>query len=67
VFVGGFTLAAAAAFDDLTAHSSPSTLDLVAALADKSLLRAEPVAGGMTRYSMLGTIREFGLEQLAAS
>jgi excisionase family DNA binding protein len=48
-------------------RSPASVLDLVAALVEKSLLRAETVAGGATRYSMLETIREFGLEQLAAS
>jgi predicted ATPase/DNA-binding CsgD family transcriptional regulator len=46
---------------------SPSVFDLVAALVDKSLLRSEEVAGGSARYSLLETIREFGLEQLAES
>jgi non-specific serine/threonine protein kinase len=43
---------------------TPSVLDLVSALVDKSLLRADVVSGDTTRYSMLETIREFGLEQL---
>jgi non-specific serine/threonine protein kinase len=43
-----------------------STLDLVASLVDKSLLQVEEV-GGEARYAPLETIREFGLERLAAS
>ncbi|MBA2518214.1 MAG: helix-turn-helix domain-containing protein, partial [Chloroflexia bacterium] len=77
VFAGGFTLdaaeAVAGAGTPLRVQGVPGTpvsaaaLDLVAALVDKSLLRAEVVAGGATRYGMLETIREFGLERLAAS
>lgn len=40
-------------------------LDLLAALADKSLLQVVP--GSASRYRMLETIREFGLARLAAS
>jgi DNA-binding CsgD family transcriptional regulator/tetratricopeptide (TPR) repeat protein len=45
-------------------------LDGITSLADKNLLQATPGADGDaadTRYGMLETIREFGLEQLAAS
>ena len=77
VFVGGFTLEAAEAVTGRGVeepwgregghlHSS-TPLDLLAALVDKSLLRAEAVAAGEPRYGMLETIREFGLERLAAS
>ena len=53
---------------------SSTTLDLVAALVEVSLLRLEQIAGGGAgpdenggpRYAMLETVREFGLEQLAA-
>jgi predicted ATPase len=64
VFVGGFTLDAA---EWVTGSPTSNTLDLVSSLVDKNLLRAEVVANGTTRYGMLETIREFGLEQLIAS
>ncbi|MEV4575711.1 BTAD domain-containing putative transcriptional regulator [Nonomuraea jabiensis] len=54
VFSGGFDLAAA--------EHVGGSLDLVAALMDKSLL--QPAGDG--RYRMLETIREYGLERLAA-
>lgn len=63
VFVGGFTLEAAESMSE----GNPDTLDLVASLVDKSLLRAEPPTADEPRFGMLETIREFGLEQLAAS
>ncbi|MFI6317177.1 BTAD domain-containing putative transcriptional regulator [Nonomuraea sp. NPDC050556] len=53
VFSGGFDLAAA--------EHLGGTLDLVAALVDKSLLRGD----GEGRYGMLETLREYGLERLA--
>ncbi len=43
----------------------PSTLDLVAALVEKSLLQTTVISGGVARYGMLETVREFGLEELA--
>jgi predicted ATPase/DNA-binding CsgD family transcriptional regulator len=51
----------------ITHHPPPSsTLDLIAALADQSLVR--PVGGaGQTRFALLETIREFAAERLAAS
>src|SRR5205814_2100056 len=49
-----------------TQHSALSTLDGLASLVDKSLLR--PVPGGdELRFGMLETIREFAGEQLAAA
>ncbi len=62
VFVGGFTLEAAEAV-----CWGFGTLDGVAALADMSLLRAEDGEGDERRFAMLETVREYGLEQLAAS
>jgi DNA-binding CsgD family transcriptional regulator/tetratricopeptide (TPR) repeat protein len=62
VFVGGFTLEGAQAVGGV-----PSVLDLVASLVDKSLLWAEAGPDGEPRFMMLETIREFGLERLAAS
>jgi predicted ATPase/DNA-binding CsgD family transcriptional regulator len=45
----------------------PDTLDGVAALVDANLLRLEVRGDAEPRYLMLETVREFGLEQLAAS
>jgi predicted ATPase/transcriptional regulator with XRE-family HTH domain len=75
VFVGGCTLEAAVA---VCGHSSQSsdqrgvvaTIDVVnrvSSLIDKSLLRLYAGANDEPRYSMLETVREFGLEQLDAA
>ncbi|HET7056173.1 MAG TPA: LuxR C-terminal-related transcriptional regulator, partial [Thermomicrobiales bacterium] len=65
VFAGGFGLEAAEA----VAARDPDidALDVITALVEKSLLR--PVSGpeGQARFLMLETIREYGLEQLAAA
>jgi predicted ATPase/transcriptional regulator with XRE-family HTH domain len=52
-----------------TRHPTLDTLALVTALVDKSLVRpmAAAAAGAVARFGMLETIREFALEQLAAS
>ena len=42
-------------------------LEGIGSLVAKSLVRYEGDPGGEPRYGMLETIREFGLEQLAAS
>jgi excisionase family DNA binding protein len=62
VFVGGFSLEAAEAV-----FESGATLDGVASLVDKSLLHVEADSDGESRYVMLETVREYGLEQLQAS
>jgi predicted ATPase/DNA-binding XRE family transcriptional regulator len=62
VFVGGFTLDAAEAV-----MTNGSVLDLLASLVDKSLVQRTEQPSGETRFSLLETIREFGLEQLEAS
>jgi non-specific serine/threonine protein kinase len=56
-----------------THHPSPEPplldvdiLDLLSSLVDKSLMRRVDAPGGETRFEMLETIREFGLEQLEA-
>jgi predicted ATPase/DNA-binding CsgD family transcriptional regulator len=81
VFAGGFTLEAAEYVGGQTdrlgalwangqkrAESGPSIFDGVASLIDKSLvLQVGEPEGREPRYRMLETIREFGLEQLAAS
>jgi DNA-binding CsgD family transcriptional regulator len=52
----------------ITHHpATPSTLNGIASLVDKSLLRHETAPDGEPRYTMLEVIREFGMERLAAS
>ena len=66
IFAGGFTLEAAervAAGGDL---KPASMLELLTRLADKSLLRVEH-ARGDTRYHLLGTIRDYARDRLAAA
>ncbi|MGH9380472.1 MAG: ATP-binding protein [Thermoanaerobaculia bacterium] len=82
VFVGGFTLEAAervmgdresvmgeTAPPSPIPHSPspPSVLDLLTALVDKSLVDRGDAADGEPRFAVLETIREYALEQLAAS
>jgi non-specific serine/threonine protein kinase len=64
VFVGWFALAAA---EFVAPEGQAPALDTVAALVDQSLLQRVPTDGDEPRFAMLETIREFGLEQLAAS
>ena len=64
VFAGGFTMDAAQAIAG--AHAPDSVLDLLSSLIDKSLLSREEEMRGGSRFAMLETLREFGLEQLAA-
>ena len=71
VFVGGCTLDAAEAIgtaevgDRRWALAPDEVLDGVESLIAKSLLRHMGAVGGSPRITMLETIREFGLEQLA--
>jgi predicted ATPase/DNA-binding CsgD family transcriptional regulator len=62
VFRGGFTLDAAEAAG-AGIGGDREVLDVVASLADKSLLRREE-REDVPRYRMLETVREYGLEQL---
>ena len=64
VFVGGFTIEAAAA---VCAAEEWDALDTVRSLRAKSLVRDERDSRGEPRFGMLETIRAFGLERLAAS
>ncbi len=50
----------------ITHHPSPTTLDLITSLVDKSLLQRVEAADGEPRCSMLETVRELGLERLTA-
>ncbi len=72
VFPGGFTLDAAEAIGaegrGQKAEGEPvSVLDRIASLVDKSLVQQVVRPDGVPRFRMLETIREFGLEQLAAT
>jgi non-specific serine/threonine protein kinase len=73
VFVGGFTLKAAAAVcaeagqGDSSILPSSSTVDRLQSLLDKSLLRSGATSDGEPRFRLLETIREFGLEQLSVN
>jgi non-specific serine/threonine protein kinase len=65
VFVGRFDLAAAATVTELDPFA---LLNGLASLVDKSLLQVVmPADGGEARYFLLETLRDYGLEQLAAS
>jgi non-specific serine/threonine protein kinase len=73
VFRGGFTLEAAEAVVGAPAHDEPvtplgiSVLDGLTSLVDNSLLVSAENREGEFRFSMLETIREYGLEQLTAA
>jgi tetratricopeptide (TPR) repeat protein len=62
VFAGGFAMAEVAAV--CCGGDEAAALDLVDQLASKSLVVAEPGAGG-TRYRLLETIRQYAADQLA--
>jgi predicted ATPase/DNA-binding CsgD family transcriptional regulator len=67
VFTGGCTIDAATAVASADDDSAPETLDRLSSLVGNSLLVQRQQADGEPRFSMLETIREFGLEQLAAA
>jgi non-specific serine/threonine protein kinase len=65
VFAGGFSLEAAEAV--CPPGKSPAVLSIVASLVEKSLVGEAMRPDGTPRFRMLETIREYGLEQLAAA
>jgi len=67
VFVDGWSLEASEAICMARGGLAEDMLEGMASLVDKSLLRQEEQAAGETRFWMLQTLREFGLEQLARS
>jgi predicted ATPase/DNA-binding CsgD family transcriptional regulator len=70
VFVGGFTLEEAEAVSKLSNETEPgavSTMDVVGALLDKSLLLQGKQEGEEPRLTMFETIREYGLKCLRQS
>jgi non-specific serine/threonine protein kinase len=66
VFAGRFDLEAAEAVCTDERLPGGKVLDALAGLIDKSVLSCED-SGGVLRYSMLDTLREYGLGQLRAS
>ncbi len=66
VFAGGFTLQAAEEICAFEPLARGDVLDLVTALAEKSLLQVEEGAG-RDRYRMLDTIRDYARERLQGS
>jgi predicted ATPase len=67
VFVGGCTLEAVEAVCNTKSDLGLDLLDGMASMVDKSLAQQVEQAGGESRFVMLETIREYGLEKLAAS
>lgn len=67
IFVGGCTLAAAEQVCAAAASVDGVILEELEALVDKSLLRLEELEEGESRFSMLQTLREYGLERLTAA
>jgi non-specific serine/threonine protein kinase len=67
VFVGGSTLEAAEAVAFPPGDLGIDPFDGIASLVDKSLLRQEEGPDGKSRFLMLETVREYGLEQLSAT
>jgi predicted ATPase/DNA-binding XRE family transcriptional regulator len=67
VFAGGWTLEAAEAVCVESDVSSDDVLGLLLQLVDKSLVQTDETADGWTRYRLLETLRQYGLERLAAT
>lgn len=67
VFASGCTIEAAEAVCDTANDLEADPLDLIASLADKSLLQQSGSPEDEVRFGMLETIREYALERLASS
>jgi predicted ATPase/DNA-binding CsgD family transcriptional regulator len=67
VFVGGCTVEAAEAVLEAGGQTSHETIEGIASLVANSLVQQVAGPDGEARFATLETIREFGLEQLAAS
>ena len=66
VFVGGCTLEAAEAVGKAASENVTPILDVISSLIDNSLLVQREQEAGKPRLYILATIREYGLEALAA-
>jgi predicted ATPase len=67
VFLGGCTLEAAESVCDTKKDLGLDLLDGMTSMVDKSLVRQIDQRDGEPRFVMLETVREYGLEKLAAS
>ncbi len=67
VFVGGCTLEGAEAVCDAKGDLDLDVLDGVTSMVDKSLIQQVEPRHGESRFVMLETLREYGLEKLEAS
>lgn len=67
VFVGGWTLSAAEALCQEIGQVDLDVLNTLSALLDNSLVQASEEEAEEPRFLMLQTVREFGLERVAAS
>ncbi len=67
VFAGGWSIDAAAAVTDPDGDLGLDSLDGLTSLVEKSLVRGAETTDDEPRFRMLQTIREFGLERLAAT
>ncbi|MEA2608596.1 MAG: hypothetical protein QOJ75_839 [Chloroflexota bacterium] len=67
IFVGGCTIESATAICDADGDLGVDIGDALSSFVDKSLLRVMDAQHGEPRFAMLETIREYGLEKLAAS
>jgi predicted ATPase len=67
VFAGGADLEAVEAVANPQGELGLDTLNGLASLVDKSLVRSVDSADGEPRFAMLETIREYGLERLSES
>jgi predicted ATPase len=67
VFASGCTIEAAEAVCNPANDLEADPLDVIASLADKSLLQQSEPPEDEVRFSMLETIREYALERLASS
>jgi len=67
VFLGGCTLEAVESVCDTKKDLGLDVLDGMASMVDKSLVRQIEQRDGEPRFVMLETVREYGLEKLAAS
>jgi predicted ATPase/uncharacterized protein HemY len=67
VFAGGCTIEAVEAICRVGSELEGDVLDWLGSLVDKSLLQDMPGVDDEPRFGMLETVREYGLEQLAAT
>ncbi|MFN2557961.1 MAG: AAA family ATPase [Nitriliruptorales bacterium] len=67
VFAGGADLEAVEAVTNPASELGLETLDVLASLVDKNLVRSIDHPEGEQRFTMLETIREYGLERLSES